>query len=140
MRFWISLQRDFRMAQEKLLEVGAREDRELRRLERHHRGRARLLVEHHLAEILSRALDREDQLLAVLVGEIDLHAAGEDEIERVALVALVDDDRLLRVAARDGAIRQRAQIGLRDLFEEGNALEIDRHGGCPARLFTGCDA
>ena len=49
------LQRDLGVAQQEGPEVGARQDRELRRLERHHRGRARLLVEHHLAEVLARA-------------------------------------------------------------------------------------
>jgi hypothetical protein len=33
----------------------------------------------------------EDDLLALLVGDVDLHPAGHDDVERIDLVALVDD-------------------------------------------------
>jgi len=123
------LQRHLGMAQEEGPEVGARQDRELRRLEGHHRGRARLIVEHHFAEVLPGSLDGEDQLLAVLVGEVDLHPAAEDQVQRIALVvALVDDDRLLRIVARHRAIGERAQIRVGNPLEQREALEVGRHG------------
>ena len=87
------------MLEQERLEIGARQHRELRRLQRHDGGRARLLVQHHFAEVLSRALDREDEPLAVLVRQVDLDPAREDQEKRIALVALADDDRLLGIAA-----------------------------------------
>jgi len=76
------VQREFRALFHEFLEVLLRHDQELRRHERHHRSRARALVEHHLAEVLPGPGFAERDLLA-LVADVDLHASRDDDVQRI---------------------------------------------------------
>ena len=59
------------------------------------------------------------RLRAVLVRQVDLDPAREDQEKRIALVALADDDRLLGIAACDGALGELPQISFRNALEKG---------------------
>jgi hypothetical protein len=97
--------RHVEMLGEELLEILLRERDQLARLDRHHRRRARAVVDQaHLAEEFPRAEHREDHFLAFGVAHHHLQAPGDDEVERVGRVAFDDHDRAARhVAPVDGA-------------------------------------
>jgi hypothetical protein len=92
--------------------------------QRHHRRGARTSVEHQLAEIAALAHGAEHHLLAVLVAHVHLDAAGEQDVERVGLVALVDDHSVLGIRTQGAVGRELLQ---RVLAESGQWADAHRH-------------
>src|SRR5262249_4571722 len=82
-------------------------------------------VEHQLAEVAALAHGAEDDLLALLVAHEHLYPPGEQDVERVGLVALVDDDRVLGIGARRAVGRERLE---RILAHRGQWADAHRHG------------
>ena len=121
------LQRDFGMLEQESLEVRARNDGELGRLDRPDRSRARLVVEDHLADVLPGAAHVDDELLAVGVGEIDLHLAPQDEEQRLGALALPDERRLGGKGAQLRPGRELAQLGVLQALEQRDPAEVGRH-------------
>ena len=90
----------------------AAEDERLGGLERDRGGGVLRAVEQgQLAEEVARAEGRDDRaLLALGVGQDDLHGAGLDDVERVAGVALVEDRLVPPVAPAAQRSMQRASV------------------------------
>ena len=84
-----------------------RYDREFARFERHHRRGARLVVKRHLAHIVARSVHVEDDFLAVVLAQVDLHAPRQDYVKRIRRIALGNDDGILRVVTHDAVRRER---------------------------------
>src|SRR3569623_953150 len=100
-----------------------RQHAEAAALQGHHRGRTRRVVEQReLAEIFSRALLVEHDLLALLVGEIHLHLAFLDHVKRIAVIALVDEDGVLGITAYHGVTGDLGDLGLVQTGNEGNVF------------------
>jgi len=110
-------------------------------LERHDGRRARAAIEHYLAEVFPRTLGAKHDLLASVVAQENLHAAGENNIERVRLVALIDDHGLLGKGLDDPLPRKRTQLcfrerkcrGIRDRRHRTALLSVKRVGRFYAR-------
>src|SRR5581483_3050372 len=113
---------------EEFLELAARDHRELARLERHHGGGSRPVVEHDLAEIFARTQGAEQAFLALLVREVDLDPTREDDEQGVAAVAFVDQDGVLRKGLDRSAAGQRRQRRLRQGVDRLIVLGCRAHG------------
>jgi hypothetical protein len=75
-------------------------------------GRARFAVQAHLADVLAGAVGAVGDFAAAAgVAAEDAQAAGQDDVERVADVAFVDQQRALAVLAQFAAARQVAHGG-----------------------------
>ena len=84
---------DRRLGREQLAELGPRQDRGLRRLDRDRRRRARRPVEQcQLAEDVAGPERREDRLVAGVARQHDLDRPRHDDEQRVARVAEMEDD------------------------------------------------
>ena len=70
---------------------------------------AALGVQAHLAEAVAGRVDAVDDLAVAFVDRIRLHAAGQHDVQRVAAVALLDQQHALAVAARLAARGERTQ-------------------------------
>ncbi len=114
----------------------ARQDQRLGRLERDRGGRAgRAVEEGQLAEEVAGPHRRQDRLVALLGGQHDLHGAGGDDEQRVARVALVEQDLAASEPAGPETGREPLEGGPIETGEQGDPLErLDRlpdpvHGG-----------
>src|SRR5262245_44338660 len=120
------MDREIGMRAEKTAKLVPGDDREARRLQRHHRGGARAAVERYLSEVLARALRAENDVLAFLVAHVELHAAGDDDVQRVGLIAFADDDRIPGKTLDDALGGQLAQLTLAEMRP---ASRLFTHGG-----------
>jgi hypothetical protein len=68
----------------------ARDHRAGAGLERDDVGRARAAVQAHFAQVLSRAVDAVGNLAAPVATGVAAQPAGQDQVQRVAVVALLD--------------------------------------------------
>src|SRR3569832_779370 len=84
--------------------------------------RSKVITEAERAEIFSRALLVEHDLLALLVGEIHLHLAFLDLVKRIAVIALVDEDGVLGITAYHGVTGELGDLGLVQTGKEGNVF------------------
>ena len=74
-------------------------------------GRARLVVEQaHFAEEFVGAHDREDDFVPFLVGNQQLHAPGQDDVEGVGFLARAQDERIAGITAVLHAAQQLADL------------------------------
>jgi tripartite ATP-independent transporter DctM subunit len=121
------LQRHLGMREEESLEIVPRDHRHLGGLHRPHRRRARLVVEHHFADVLPRAPDVDHQLLAAAVVKIDLHLAVQNEEQRVGGLALADERLLGGELAHLDALGELAQRHVGQALEQRDPGKIDRH-------------
>ena len=126
------LHRDLGVLVQQPLQV-ARQDRDRAHVvDRLDGGGADLAAEHRqLAEDLARAQvgERDRAPVRVLAG--DARLAPLEHVARVAGVALAQDDRARRVAARHRDARDLLQLGLRQLGEQRHAAQ--QLGGCAGR-------
>jgi hypothetical protein len=97
--------------------------------------RARAPVEQgELAEVCGRAERTEDDLAPVLAEDGDLHLPGAHHVQRVARVALADDQRAARHALLAHERGEHASLVGREPLEHGDVAEElgdarDRGGG-----------
>ena len=86
-------------------ELGAAEDQHVGLHLGAHRGRMRLVVDQaHLADVVARLQHGEDHLAAARVGGQHAGAAGQQDEQRVRLLALLDDDLAAPEAPLDDAV------------------------------------
>ena len=90
------MKREARLALDQREELAPLDDDAAALLDRLHGGRARPAVERDFAEILAGADDVELHLAPLGIRDVDPRPPRDHEIERVGLVALVDDDGVLR--------------------------------------------
>ena len=113
-------ERHARTALEERREGRARDQQGLDRLERGHRGRARLAVDRRqLAEQVAGPADRDDHLAAGGAERRDLGAAAQQHDHRPRLVALVEERHVGAVGAPPADGPQVVGLGLRQRVEEG---------------------
>jgi hypothetical protein len=127
--------RDARHLLDLAAEVLASQHVERGRLHGQHVGRARPPVEEgELAEVRSSAEGAEDDLAPVLAEDGDLHLPGAHHVQRVARVALADDQRAARHALLAHQRGEHASLVGREPLEDGDVAEElgdarDRGGG-----------
>ena len=68
-----------------------------------------LAVERELADVLARAVLGEDDVAALGRAGVRAQAAGEDDVERAARIAFVEEDRLGAEGARVAVRRERGE-------------------------------
>ncbi len=98
------------------------DDAARRRLERLHRRRARRAVERQLADVLARAVLGEDDVATLRRARVGAQAPFDDDVERAAGIALVEEDGLgaerAAVAVRG---ERREQRGRQAILDHGDA-------------------
>ena len=92
-------------------QVVARDDGAHGGLGRLDAGRARAAVERHFAHVFAGAVQAQRQLLAAGVGHEGAQAARAHDVQRVATVAFLDDERAAPVMAFGAPMRQRLDVG-----------------------------
>ena len=111
------MQGEFRVIGHERAQLAAPNDRAAAVLDGLHRGRARTAIEGDLAETLAGPELLERNLVALAVHGIDFRVAREQEVDRIAFVALGDDDLVLGECAGRGPLRDFAQQRLGQGFE-----------------------
>ena len=132
---------DRRDVVDELPEPVTREDQGLRRLDRRGGRRARRAVEQReRSEELARAERGEDRLDARVGWARDLHPARQNDVQRVAGIALVEDHLAAAVPARPDAGQEHREVVGREVPEQRDGLECRTQGvgvGGRARLAHG---
>src|SRR4029079_8461012 len=103
------MHREVGMREDEITKLCAIDDGTHRRLDGHHRRRAWLTVERHLADVFAGAVKIDDEFAARLVARIHLDAAGQDDEQRIADIAFVDEHRVAREGPHDAGRRDVAQ-------------------------------
>ena len=102
----------------------------------------RLVVDQaHLADVVARLQDREDDLAAARVGRQHAGAAGEQDEERIRLLAVLDDDLAAPEAPLDDAVGDALRLVVGQQGEQRHApdeIEIREHRHL--RSLSGCVA
>src|SRR6185437_4499751 len=120
--------REIRVREDEITQLRAVHDGAHRLLDRHHRCRARRPVEAHLADVAARPLEIDDELAPGLVAREDLDPPREDDVEGIADIALVDEDRVAWKAAHDARRGDAAQRLVLQRSEQVGAWIGSRHG------------
>ena len=112
-------------------ELGAAEDQHVGLDLGAHRRRMRLVVDQaHLADVVARLQHREDDLAAARIGGQNARAAGEQDEERVRLLAMLDDDLAAPEAPLDDAVGDALRLLVRQQREQRHApdeIEVREH-------------
>ena len=91
----------------------------------------RLVVDQaHLADVVARLQHREDDLAAARVGGQHARAAGQEDVERVRLLALLDDDFAAPEAPLDDAVGDALRLVVGQQREQRHApdqVEVGKH-------------
>src|SRR3569623_1741510 len=106
-----------------------------------HGGRMRLVVdEAHLADVVAGVERGEDHFTPALVGRDDANAAGQDDEERVGLLALLHHDLAALEAALDDGIRDGLGLGRcqkREQRHSANEFQVGQHRHVKTSLLRG---
>ena len=121
------------MGEQELAEMRSTHHRARGRLDGHDRRGARRAVKRHLAHVLARTVEIDDDFLAGRVACVHLDFAREHDEQRIGMLAFVDQDGMLRELANDagcgyGAQRllrqRRKRIGRRSFMRGGHGTVL----------------
>src|SRR5579872_5510224 len=116
-----------RALDEQVEELFASEDRDFDVAQRFDGGRTRRRIEDaHLAEEVAFFEDRENRLFAVVADARDGDIAGDHDEQRVAWIALVDEDGVFGVTPRLSKRSHCAEIRIAEFCEQRNLFQ--EHG------------
>ena len=124
--------REARVLGQAARELGAAEDQHVGLHLGADRRRVRLVVDQaHLADVVARLQHREDDLAAARVGRQHAGAAGQQDVERIRLLAVLDDDLSAPEPPLDDAVGNALRLVVGQQREQRNApdeVEIREHG------------